>query len=253
MTSYILIVRSTTRRLLRRRRVLGTLILTAAPAPILFLLSWGRSDVEVFEMFHGLMITIASVLAFPIATIVIATAAFGEERKGHTMPFLVLKPIRRSVVAAAVTSAAATSAFVVIGIGVALTWLVAAGFTGEWTIGWAALVSAAVQALLSAAVFVPLGLLISRATLVGLVYLVLWETIIASAVAGVSASSTFRTALSAYADVANLPSDGRDGMTELLGQVTIGAGGAFAKAGVLMLISIALIALVLNKRDLAEE
>jgi len=251
--SYALLVRSTLRRLLRLKMVLGLTILTGAPAPILLLVSWGQADLDVLEIYHGLTVTLAMVLAFPITSIVLATAAFGEERKAHTMPFLVLKPVPRWVIAAAVMTAAALASFVVMGIGVVLTWMVAAAFTGSWGVGWATMVAIMVQAISMAALFVPIGLLVSRATLVGLAYLFIWETILASVVVGFSASSTFRITLSAYADLAQMTPDILSTVDDLLGNVTVGVGGAFAKVLVLAAISIATTAVLLNRRDLAEE
>ena len=86
-----------------------------------------------------------------------------------------------------------------------------------------------------------------------LAYLFIWETIIASAVAGFSASSTFRITISAYADLASLTPDMLSGVNEFLGNVLPGVGGAFAKVLVLAAISIAVTGLLLKRRDLAEE
>ncbi len=253
MSAFALIVRSTLSRLLRRKRVLGLSILTVAPAPILLLVSWGQSDLDILSIYQGLTVTLAMVLAFPIASIVISTAALGEERKGHTMPFLVLKPVSRWVIAAAVEVAAILACFVVMAIGVIATWIVAAGYLGDWDIGWPALVAIALQAISTAALFVPVGLLVSRATLVGLAYLFIWETIIASVVAGFSASSTFRITISGYADIAQLTPDIFSTVDELLGNVLPGLGGATAKVMVLATVSILLTGLLLKRRDLAEE
>lgn len=253
MKAYLLIVSSALTRLLRRRRVLGLLVLTGAPAPILFLLAWGQPDLEVFEMYQGLTLTLAMILVYPIATIVISTAALGEERKGHTMPFLVLKPVSRPLIAAAVTSAAAIACFVVLGIGATGTWLVMAFYIGEWSLIWSVLAALAIQSIASAALFVPVGLLISRATLVGLAYLFIWETILTSVVAGFSASSTFRITISAYADLTQLSPEAFDAVDELLGNVVVGAGGALAKVAVLFAASVVFTGSVLRSRDLAEE
>ena len=240
MTAVALIVRSTARRLLRRNRVLGLTVLTAAPAPILLLVSWGQDDLDVLEVYQGLTVTLGMILVFPIASIVVCTAALGEERKGHTMPFLVLKPVSRFVISASVTVAAAVASFVVLAIGVVSTWIVAVGYTGEWSLLWPAIVSIGIQSIASAALFVPIGLLISRATLVGLAYLFIWESILASVVAGFGASSMFRITISAYADLAGLTPDVFESVSEILGNVLPGAMGAFAKVVVLVAISIVL-------------
>jgi hypothetical protein len=217
------------------------------------LLSWGQSDADVFEFYQGLTLTLAMVLVYPIASIVVCTAALGEERKGHTMPFLVLKPVSRFAISGAVSVAAAAASFVILGIGAVATWFVAAVFIGEWGLVWPVLAAVAIQSIASAALFVPIGLLISRATLVGLAYLFIWETILASVVAGFSASSTFRITISAYADLTDLPPDGLEVVTELLGNVATGAGGAAAKVLVMLAISVVFTGMTLRSRDLAEE
>ncbi len=81
----------------------------------------------------------------------------------------------------------------------------------------------------------------------------MWESILASAVSGFSASSTYRITLSAYADLASLTPDIFSTVDELLGNVVPGIGGAVAKVLVLAAISIAFTGVLLKRRDLAEE
>ena len=253
MIAFGLIVRSTVSRLLRRRRVIGMTFLTGATAPMLFSVAFGRSDEEILEIYQFLTIVLGMALAFPIASIIVGTAAFGEERKAHTLPFLLLKPVSRLLIAAGVTVGAAVSSFVVMFTGVALTWLAAVSFTGAWNIGWPTTIAIMIQAIASAALFVPLGLLFSRATLVGLAYLFIWEIILTSVVTGFIASSIYRITVSGYADLAELSPEVFSEVDEILNTVAIGAGGAFAKVLVMAAISIALTTIILRSRDLAEE
>ena len=255
MTAVVLIARSTTRRLLRTKRVIGLSLLTGATAPILLLLSFGRNDLEVLEFYHGLTVIFGMILAYPIAAIVLSTAALGEERKEHTMPFLTLKPVPRPTIAAAVILSAAIAAFTLMSSGSVATWIVLGLFTGEWGVLWPTSVANAVASLGAAAVFTPLGLLWSRATLAGLAYLFIWETIIAGIVSGITASSLYRIAITAYAAFAQLPPDIAEGIEDILGNGRLqpGAGGAFAKVFVLCAISVFATAALLRIRDLAEE
>jgi len=253
MTAYAIIVASTTRRLLRLKRLIGLTLLTGLPAPVLFFVSFGNEAPDMAGLFDNLMISVFSVVALPITALVLSSAAFGEERRMRTMPFLVIKPVSRWTIAAAVTTAAVIATIVVGGIGAIATWLVGAFVAGKVLIGLPALISVIVAAGGYAALFVPLGLLISRATLAGLAYIFIWETIIGSIAAGVSASSMWRTGLSAYGDIGTISRDGRDAIDEFLSTVAVGVGGAFAKALVLLAVSIAITTLMLRRRDLADE
>ena len=253
MIAFGLIVRSTVTRLLRRRRVIGMTFLTGATGPMLFVVGFGRSDFEILEIYQFLTIVLGMALAFPIAAIIVSTAAFGEERKAHTLPFLLLKPVSRPLIAAGVTVGAALASFVVMSTGAGLTWLAALIFTGDWAIGWPTIVALTIQAIASAALFVPLGLLFSRATLVGLAYLFIWEIILTSVITGFIASSIYRITISGYADLAGLTPDVFSEVEEILGTVAVGVGGAFAKVLVMAAISITLTSMILRRRDLIGE
>lgn len=252
MTSFALITASTTRRLLRLRRMLGLVVLTGLPAPVLFFASFGRAE-ESAGLFDALMITVFSVIALPIAALVLSSAALGEERRLRTMPFLVLKPVPRVVIAAAVTAAAVIATVVVGGLGIVATWVIGAIVASQPLIGVPATVTLVVASTGYAALFVPLGLMISRSTLAGLAYIFIWESIIGSVATGVSASSVWRTGLSAYGDVGSISRDGVDILDGMLATVAIGLGGAFAKVAVMIAVSIALTTLLLRRRDLADE
>ena len=229
------------------------LALSGLPAPIFLLLAWGRPRSQAADLYNDLTFSLGFGIVYPVAALVISTAALGEERKNRTLPFLLLKPVSRWVTALSAAAAATAASFLVLAAGVLAAWLAAGAMSGDWTIGTAAAAAAAVQSLASAAVFVPLGLLLNRATLAGLGYLLLWEGILAGAVEGIQASSVYRIVLSTWADLAPMSADTYDAVEEVLGRVEIGLGGAFAKAAVLAALSIALTGLALRHRDLAEE
>ena len=182
-----------------------------------------------------------------------STAALGEERKSHTLPFLLLKPVSRWVIAVGVVTAAALASFVILEAGVLASWVVAAAVTGDWSIGVSTTVAAAVQSVASAALFVPLGLVLGRAAMVGLGYLLIWELTLGSVIEGIQASSIYRIVVSAWADLAAMTPDNIDTVNEVLGRVEIGVGGAVAKAAVLTVISVAVTGLLLRHRDLVGE
>ena len=253
MRLLILIVGSITGRLMRRRRSIVMFLLTASLAPLIFLVSLGRSGDFAAEMYNNITFSLGMGTLYPVAALVISTAALGEERKAYTLPFLLLKPVSRPVIALGALIAAAVSSFIILEAGVLVTWLVAALISGDWSLGIATTAGVAVQSAASAALFVPLGLILNRATLVGLGYLFLWEGILASIIEGLQASSIYRIVVSAWADLASMTPDTYDAVDQILGRVAIGAGGAAAKVAGMVLVSVVLTGAVLRRRDLIGE
>ncbi|MDH3499529.1 MAG: ABC transporter permease [Acidimicrobiia bacterium] len=240
-------------RLLRLRRLIGLALLTGMPAGVLFFLTFGNSEQDIRGFYEMLNITVLTIIALPVTALVLASAAFGEERNDQTLTFLVTKPLPRWHIALSMLTAATLATFAVGGIGIVAGWVVAAVAVGDATIGLNTTVGLVVASLGYSAVFVPLGLLVSRSTLTGLAFIFIWEFIIGASVTGVSTFSVFRTALSAYGDVGTVTIDAREALEGVLGNVIPGVGGAFAKVGVLLVLSLAFTTWVLRRRDLANE
>ncbi len=94
-------------RLLQRR--LGVLLALATLAPALVIALTGDDDPNgVFQLW---MVVLFIAIAVPITGLLTSTAAFGEERRGATLPYLLVKPVPRFVVVAATTLAAAIATF----------------------------------------------------------------------------------------------------------------------------------------------
>ena len=95
-------------------------------------------------------------------------------------------------------------------------------------------------------IFVPIGLLTRRATVIGLIYLFLWEASFANAVGALAPTSLSHIALQAYVD---LTPD--MGAAEALGALDPGLGKALVKMAVVAVVSLAFTTWALRKRDLA--
>lgn len=244
------IIRAVIGRLLGRRRSLWLMVLSAAPAPILFLVAQGRSPARSAEFYDNITLALGVFILYPVVALIISTAALGEEWKNHTLPFLLLKPVSRWLIAVCVVIATALSSFLVLEAGVLLTWLAGGIVSGDWSLGVATTVAVAIQSVASAAVFVPLGLILGRATLAGLGYLLVWEGILSSAIEGLQASSVSRIVLSGWADLVTDARFEASGVGDVLGRVAPGLGGASAKVAVMALVSIGLTGLVLRHKDL---
>ncbi len=242
MTAAIAIFANVIRRLLQRRVAVALILATSAHALVILL----ASPDDVTDAYHGFTLLLYLAFAVPIAALVTATAAFGDERRDNTLPYVVVKPISRLTIALSVTFATFAAILVVALPGLVLSWTIGAVRLDDPGIGWPAVVALAVVAAGYAAIFVPLGLLFERATLVGLAYIFVWESILAFAATTLAASSVWRIGLTAYVALAEDLPEFRD----ILGQLTPGAGGAAAKAVVLLVLSVALSTWALRRRDL---
>ncbi len=249
----MLITRSVTGRLLGLRRSIGLFVLTGSIAPLLLVLAPGRSGEWMATFYNDITVGLGFSILFPVAALVVSTAALGEERKSHTLPFLLLKPVSRWAISLGVITAAALASFVILGAGVIASWTAAAVVTGDWSIGVSTAVAAAVQSVASAALFVPLGLVVGRAAVAGLGYLLIWEVTLGNVIEGIQASSIYRIVVSAWADLAALTPDNLETVTEVLGRVEVGVGGAVAKAAALAIISVIVTGWLLKHRDLVPE
>ncbi len=260
MRAFLAIIGVTVRQTLRLRRALGLLFLSGSAAGmyLLFMIATRNSTDSVanqleesIEVSIGMTIGVFMNIVVPVVTLIIATAVMGDERRDNTMSFLVLRPIRRVVIAGAKVVAAFLEALIINGIGAAAFGILVGIKTETFSYFIPLLVGTAIGTAAYAALFVPLGYLLKRATLVGLTYVFIWENGIAAAVPALSSLSPWRIGASAIAGLA--PSNFQElvGDEFGLGALDPGAGGAFLKAVGLMLFCSWVMAYILRRRDLA--
>lgn len=251
MKAFWVITGSILRRLLSGKRLLGMLILTCAPAPLMLAVTATASSRDgALEIHDGLLLFMVLPLIFPLAAIITAAAALGEERRAATLPDILLKPVSRGVIAAAAATAALLAALVFLLGGAAADWLALGARTGDFTVGLGVFPAAAVLAVGLAALFLPLGLVLSRAVLIGLAYLILWENVLAGILDGIRSTSLYRIALSAWADWGTVGPASRETLDGLLGRVAIGGWGAVAKVAGLLAVSVIATWLILRRREM---
>lgn len=258
MTAFLAITRVTIKQTLRPRRALGLGLLSVSTAVMYFLSGLGSSlgsdndfaRREAFDIFIGMTIGTFMNIVVPVVTLIIATAVLGDERRDNTMSFLALRPINRITIGSAKMTAAFAECFVLTGVGALALGLISAPRIGSTAYVVPLVIGTAVATAAYAAVFVPLGYLLKRATLIGLTYVFIWENGIAAAVPAVASLSPWRIGISAMSALA--PADFlRELPTFATGSLSPGAGGAAAKAIVLVIVSAASVALILRRRDLA--
>lgn len=231
-------------QLTRVRRMLGLVALAAVPGLVAWIAGGGESTADKLDI-YDIVIASVSGASLSIAVLVIGAAVMRDERDAGTLPFLYLSPIPRWRFALASWLAAATAASIVAGAGWMFGWIGLGLSSGDWGHALAALPAYLAAALGYSALFLPIGYLFTRAILVGLAYVFIWEGILTTLVSGIAASSVWRTAVSIFADIRELPRDALD----VLGPVEPGLGGGSVKIVGVVVIAIAFFAWALRTRD----
>ena len=171
------------------------LLLAALPIALAALVSATLSEDEssneefINTLLDGLLI--AGIL--PIVTMVLATASFGNEMEDRTLSYLVLRPVRRSLIALPKLLAPIIVGGPVLVVSGIVATLLGGSSLGAVIVvlhgdGQAALaVGTAVLAgvVAYAAIFTWAGLMTTRALAFGLIYVFIWEALITSFLGGV--------------------------------------------------------------------
>lgn len=123
----------------------------------------------------------------PLATLVLATAAFGDELEDRTLQYLTLKPISRLQIVLAKFFAVLLVTVPIVWIGLMVTWTVAAwGHLGDNTdLIWPMFAGSLVGVLGFGSLFMLVSLLIHRALLAGIFYVFIWETALSRYLTGI--------------------------------------------------------------------
>ena len=248
MTGFLAIVRVTLRQLLGGKRLVILGLLGTIPAVVVWLATANRLSSKVLETYNESAIPTLFLIVVPITSIVLGSASLGDERRDGTLSFLVVRPIPRSAITAAKLAAAALAAVIVSALSGTLASVAVSIRASDWSTLVPTVVGLAISAGCYTAVFLVLGHLTSRAVLMGLVYLFIWETGISFAAPSLANVSLFRIGLTAY--VGMLP-ESQSVLAEPLGSLAPGAGGAVAKLLVLVVLSVIAAAALLRRRDIA--
>ena len=184
----------TLRGLLNRRRTL-LLALVGALLVLIAVLSRvsGGTDAESREFTGRLLGDFGIGVLLPLVAVIVGTAAIGSELEDGTLVYLLAKPIPRIVIVA---------------VKLVVAWLVVLGLTlpaivlggvagtgGDAGLGIAYAAAAVVAGAEYTAVFLALSLVTSRALVVGLAYVVIWEGVVAALFAGTRIVSVRQHAL----------------------------------------------------------
>ena len=173
------------RQLAGRWRLLLIVLLTALPVVLVVVVSIFESEARSKDpgfadiLLDGMIV--AAIL--PIATMVLATTAFGHEIEDQTLVYLVLKPLRRSLIVLPKLLATVTiCAPLLVASGVAATLL---GYAMEVRTAVAVGVALFAGVAAYAAIFTWAGLMSPHALGFALLYVFLWEGLIGTFLGGV--------------------------------------------------------------------
>ena len=204
MTPFLAIVRVTARQLTGRSRLIGFGLLSLVPAMLLMIAARSANRAALDLELAVLLVVPSFSLVIPITSLILAGSALGDERRDKTLSFLTLRPISRLEIAAAKTVAAAmvSTGFALLGtLGLSLTWLAVGGSIDVFP---SIVMGATLACVMYSAVFVLLGNILARATLVGLIYVLLFESVIIDEFSKIAGASLWRIGLGATVDT--LPS-----------------------------------------------
>ncbi|MQA92314.1 MAG: hypothetical protein GEU90_19150 [Gemmatimonas sp.] len=197
MTPLLAIVRVTVRQLTGGTQALGFGLLSLVPAVLLAAVS-RSADPGALDLELGVLLVVPFfALVIPITTLILAGSALGEERRDKTLSFLMLRPISRLEIAAAktLTAAAVSTGFAVVGaLALSLTWLAVGG---SFDVFPSMVLGATLACVMYSAVFVLLGNVVARSTLVGLIYVLFFETVMVEELPRLAGASLWRIGLGA--------------------------------------------------------
>lgn len=183
------------RQLASKGRLLLLLILVSLPVGLAALVSatLGEDETSNKDFINTLLDGLLIGTIMPIVSMVLATAAFGNEVEDRTLSFLVLKPISRlRIVSAKLLAAIVVGCPLVIVSGVTATLLGGSGLgarivelDGTFQATLAVSVGLFAGFVAYSALFTWAGLVSTRALPYALVYVVIWEGLISSLLGGV--------------------------------------------------------------------
>ncbi|HEV2073540.1 MAG TPA: ABC transporter permease subunit [Thermomicrobiales bacterium] len=157
----------------------------------------------------------------PLATLVLATSALGDEIDDKTLHYLALKPVSRFRIVFEKWLAVMIVTLPIIWIGIMATWLVLSwGHIDDMTdMVWPLLASALVGVLGFGSIFMLLSLYIQRALLFGVFYVFIWESTLSRFLPGIrsiSISHYTRSLFVRLLDDRRIVIDGPSGTTTIV-------------------------------------
>jgi ABC-2 type transport system permease protein len=248
MTPFTAIVRTTVLQFMGRQRVIGFGLLSLMPAGLLAAAARAREVEGIDTDLGALLVTPFFAVVLPITALILASSALGDERRDKTLSFIVLRPIRRLEIAVAKTVAASavSAGFAFLGaVALSLTY-VAVG--GRIDVLPSIVVGATLSCVLYSSVFVLIGNVASRPTLIGLLYVLFVENVLAAELPRLSGASPWRIGLGATIDLMPTTFPART-LLGALGELVPSLGNALIATGSTAVVAVGICAFLLMRMD----
>lgn len=158
------------------RRLIGIGVLAVVPLALAVTIVQVDPSVGAGEL-DPVLLVVGLGLVVPLIALLIGVSALREELEEGTIVHLVTRPVRRESVLITRLIASAAAVVIVGAVALTLPLVVIGGAAGVWGI---ALQVTVLTALAYTSLFALLGAVTKRAVLLGLVYLVGWEGVVAS-------------------------------------------------------------------------
>lgn len=143
----------------------------------------------------------------PITVLILATGAIGNEIEDRTLPYLTLKPVSRLRIVIEKLLGSIVVALPIILIGLAITYFLV--MRGAWSdnlrLLWGMWGAASAGTVAYAAIFLLVSLLITRALLAGIIYSLVWESLLGRYLPGIRYISVRHYTESVFIDILNNP------------------------------------------------
>lgn len=197
------VARLTARSLLGGRRAI---LLVVLPVVLIGLAALGQALTgEGAELAPHILGVFALGTLLPLLALIAGTGAIGPEIDDGSIMYLLAKPIPRSSIVLAKLAVASVVVLVFGALPVVITSLVLTGDVSDYTVAYG--LAAAVASVAYATVFLLLAIVSRNAVVIGLLYAVVWETLVGQIVPGAQALSIQQWSLATATKL--LPVDSR--------------------------------------------
>jgi ABC-2 type transport system permease protein len=211
------LVEVTLRGLLGRRRTILLALLALVPVGIAALARLGGGDPDVPAMLDGLVVRIV----LPLIALVFGTAALGAEIEDGTAVYLLTKPILRLQIAFAKVVVAGSLTALLVTPSALLAGLLMGGGSEGGDATRAIAPAVLVGSYAYAAAFVAVSVVTTRALVVGLLYVIIWEGILAGILVGTKILSIREAVLGLAGTLSPAAFDGGLETAQAIGLTTV--------------------------------
>ena len=248
MTPLLAIFAVTARQLTGRTRILMFGLLSLIPAGLLIAVSQSAHSSALDLELGVLLVVPFFALVIPITTLILATSALGDERRDRTLSFLILRPISRLEIALAksLAAAAVSTGFAVVGaLALSLVWTALGGSLDVFP---PIMLGAVLACVMYSTVFVLLGNVLVRATMVGLLYVLFFETVIVGELSRLAGASLWRIGMGATLDTMPATFPAR-ALLPALGDWVPSLGSALIVTAVVSVVTVGICTVLLKRTD----